>query len=122
MLQARNWAIRHAGLLERAYRLFVPVLRSLRPLTGVIGYQRLEKPMARIESVLKGFLFGCKMCGQCTLSLTGMSCWKNCPKGAFQPLVHAITFLALEVVLGGSSKKLNLLYSNIAFVRVWGRH
>jgi len=81
MLQARNWAIRHAGFLEQAYRLFMPVLRSLRPLIGVIGYQRMEKPMARIESALKGFLFDCKMCGQCTLSLTGMSCWNNCPKG-----------------------------------------
>jgi len=29
---------------------------------------------------LKGLLFDCKMCGQCVLSSTGMSCPMNCPK------------------------------------------
>jgi hypothetical protein len=32
------------------------------------------------EQVAKGFLFDCKMCGQCALSGTGMSCSMNCPK------------------------------------------
>lgn len=80
MLLARKWAVQHAGLLERTYHLFERVLKSLRPLMRVLGRQRLEKPMARLESAVKGFFFDCKMCGQCTLSATGMSCWKNCPK------------------------------------------
>jgi len=46
----------------------------------VIGYERLEKPVAIIERNVKGFLFDCRMCGQCVLSSTGMSCPMNCPK------------------------------------------
>ena len=33
-----------------------------------------------MEKHIKGFLFDCKMCGQCVLSSTGMSCPMNCPK------------------------------------------
>jgi len=29
---------------------------------------------------VKSFLFDCRMCGQCALSDTGMSCPMNCPK------------------------------------------
>ena len=44
------------------------------------GYERLEKPVAMVEKFSKEFLFDCKMCGQCALSSTGMSCSMNCPK------------------------------------------
>lgn len=81
MLMARKFAIRHAGLLEQSYRLFEPALRAMHPLVRAVGQQRLEKPVARVEGAIKSFLFDCQMCGQCTLSVTGMSCWKNCPKG-----------------------------------------
>ena len=33
-----------------------------------------------VEKFSKEFLFDCKMCGQCALSSTGMSCSMNCPK------------------------------------------
>jgi hypothetical protein len=46
----------------------------------VFGDERLERPFAAIERGTKGFLFDCKMCGQCVLSSTGMSCPMNCPK------------------------------------------
>ena len=36
--------------------------------------------MARVEKSVKGLLFDCRMCGQCILSSTGMSCPMNCPK------------------------------------------
>ncbi len=36
--------------------------------------------MAAVERTVKGFLFDCRMCGQCILSSTGMSCPMNCPK------------------------------------------
>ena len=52
----------------------------LRPLMRVFGDERLERPFAAIERGTKGFLFDCKMCGQCVLSSTGMSCPMNCPK------------------------------------------
>jgi len=80
MLVMRKWAVRHAGLLERAYRALAGTLRALRPLGRAIGLRRLEKPMAGVEHAIKGFLFDCKMCGRCALSVTGMSCPMNCPK------------------------------------------
>ncbi len=52
----------------------------LAPLFRVIGYQRLERPFVAVERGVKGLLFDCKMCGQCVLSSTGMSCPMNCPK------------------------------------------
>jgi len=33
-----------------------------------------------VERSVKGLLFDCRMCGQCILSSTGMSCPMNCPK------------------------------------------
>lgn len=53
---------------------------KLHPLWNTIGYDRLEKPVATLERWIKGFLFDCRMCGQCVLSSTGMSCPMNCPK------------------------------------------
>ena len=81
MLIMRRWAVRHAGLLERAYAALAAVLRALRPLASAIGLERLQKPMARVERAIKGFLFDCTMCGRCALSVSGMSCPMNCPKG-----------------------------------------
>jgi len=40
----------------------------------------LETPVAAIERWVKGLLFDCRMCGQCALGATGMSCPMNCPK------------------------------------------
>jgi len=80
MLAMRKWAVRHAGLLERAYRALAWSLRAMLPIGRVIGLQRLERPMAKAEGAIKGFLFDCKMCGRCSLSVTGMSCPMNCPK------------------------------------------
>ena len=56
------------------------LLVSLHPLMRWIGYQRLERPTAAVERSVKGLLFDCRMCGQCILSSTGMSCPMNCPK------------------------------------------
>lgn len=53
---------------------------ALDPLFEKIGYNRVERPVALIERGVKGLLFDCKMCGQCVLSSTGMSCPMNCPK------------------------------------------
>jgi len=62
------------------YRGFEAVLVALAPLWKLIGYERLERPAAAIERGVKGLLFDCRMCGQCILSSTGMSCPMNCPK------------------------------------------
>ncbi len=80
MYGVRLWSVRHARGLNRFYNGFERVLVALAPLLRAIGYQRLEGPVAAVERGVKGLLFDCKMCGQCVLSSTGMSCPMNCPK------------------------------------------
>jgi hypothetical protein len=80
MYAVRLWSVRHARGLNAFYRAFEATLVRLNPLWRAIGYERLERPMAAVERQVKGFLFDCRMCGQCILSSTGMSCPMNCPK------------------------------------------
>ena len=80
MLAVRHWSVRHARGLETFYAAFERAFVAMHPLWKSIGYERLEKPMAGVEKVVKGFMFDCQMCGQCALSSTGMSCPMNCPK------------------------------------------
>lgn len=80
MYRMRQWSVRHAAALNGVYRCLEATLVSLAPLWRAIGYRRLEKPMAGVERAVKGFFFDCRMCGQCVLSSTGMSCPMNCPK------------------------------------------
>ncbi len=80
MYAVRKWSVRHARLFERIYEWFEPLLVRLHPFWNWVGYSRIERPVSFIEKNLKGFLFDCRMCGQCALSSTGMSCPMNCPK------------------------------------------
>jgi hypothetical protein len=81
MYRVRLWSVRHARGLNLLYRILENLLVALRPLARVLGGgERLERPMAAVERGVKGFMFDCKMCGQCVLSSTGMSCPMNCPK------------------------------------------
>ncbi len=80
MRAARRWSVRHAAFLDGLYGRFEWVLFLIRPLAGLIGYKRLERPVVVVERHIKGALFDCQMCGQCALSHTGMSCPMNCPK------------------------------------------
>lgn len=80
MYAVRRWSVRHARLLEAIYSRLEPVMVSLHPFLDKLGYARVERPVAAIERWAKGFLFDCRMCGQCVLSTTGMSCPMNCPK------------------------------------------
>lgn len=80
MYALRQWSVRHARGLNAFYRGFESALVWLHPVFRRIGYQRLERPVARVEKTVKGLLFDCRMCGQCILSSTGMSCPMNCPK------------------------------------------
>jgi hypothetical protein len=77
----RLWSVRHACGLAAFYRRFEGLLRALHPLFARIGYARLERPVATVERAVKSTLFDCRMCGQCVLSATGLSCPMNCPKG-----------------------------------------
>jgi len=76
----RRFAVRHSRLFESIYAVVERVMVGLDPAFSRIGYNRLERPVALVEKTVKGLLFDCKMCGQCALSSTGMSCPMNCPK------------------------------------------
>lgn len=76
----RLWSVRNAALFEKVYNLLADVLLKLHPLWNAIGYHRVERPVVVVEKMVKSFLFDCRMCGQCALSDTGMSCPMNCPK------------------------------------------
>ena len=80
MYALRRWSVRHARGLNWFYLRLERLLVFCSPLWRLIGYQRIERPVAAVERVVKGALFDCKMCGQCVLSATGMSCPMNCPK------------------------------------------
>jgi hypothetical protein len=65
-------------LLEAAYeatrQLLQPFQSWLRP------GSRVERVFAGVEKISKGALFDCRMCGQCVLHSTGMTCPMTCPK------------------------------------------
>ncbi len=77
----RTWSVRHSALMERLYKRFEAVIAAAAPGLARLGVGRLERPVAALEAGVKGFLFDCRMCGDCVLSKTGMSCPMNCPKG-----------------------------------------
>lgn len=76
----RAFSVRHARAMERLYDRFERALKRLAPAVARVGSDRLERPVAAVERAVKGVLFDCRMCGQCVLSSTGMSCPMNCPK------------------------------------------
>jgi len=80
MYAVRRFAVRHSRFFEGFYHAFERVMIGLDPLFSAIGYERIERPVAFAERHIKGLLFDCKMCGQCVLSSSGMSCPMNCPK------------------------------------------
>jgi hypothetical protein len=80
MQAVRLWSVRHAGFWEAFYRRFEWAYVAAGPLLKRVGFERLEAPVAAVERNVKGLLFDCRMCGQCILSSTGMSCPMNCPK------------------------------------------
>ncbi len=65
-------------LLEVAYLVartaLTPMRRWLRPGGSV------ERALVAGEKLTKGPLFDCRMCGQCILHMTGMTCPMTCPK------------------------------------------
>jgi hypothetical protein len=80
MYAVRLWSVRHARGLHAFYGGFEALLLHLNGLFRALGYARIERPTAAVEKAVKGLLFDCRMCGQCVLSSTGMSCPMNCPK------------------------------------------
>ena len=69
-----------AGLLYRIQRSLAPNA-FYRWLAGWLeGSGARYRIFAASEKAIKGGLFGCRMCGQCTLPVTGYTCPMTCPK------------------------------------------
>ncbi|HJL69438.1 MAG: methylenetetrahydrofolate reductase C-terminal domain-containing protein [Anaerolineales bacterium] len=65
-------------LLEGAYRRSRRILRPFR--RWMVPGSKVEIVFVAVERMLKGFIFDCRMCGQCVLHSAGMTCPMNCPK------------------------------------------
>ena len=80
MRRVRHWSLNNARWLRWVYLGLESCLVMVHPLLRRLGYQRLDAGFARVEKLIKGFLFDSQSCGQCTLGETGMACPMNCPK------------------------------------------
>jgi len=80
MKALRLWSVRHAGALERVYDAFMRLAPRLRRPVALLGRERAERLILPVEHIIKGGFFDCRLCGQCTLSSSGMACPMNCPK------------------------------------------
>ncbi|NJD09864.1 MAG: hypothetical protein FIB01_05260 [Gemmatimonadetes bacterium] len=65
-------------LLEAAYDVTAAALRRVRRL--LVPGSGAARFVAWTERVGKGAIFDCRMCGQCVLHATGMTCPMTCPK------------------------------------------
>lgn len=73
-----RWLQDHPHLLEIAYQL---VERGLQPLKNLlVPTSSIEPIFINLEIISKGAVFDCRMCGQCILHSTGMTCPMTCPK------------------------------------------
>ncbi len=70
----------HPRLLEYAYAGTARFARWCAPLLQRLGTHRLERFVRGPEEVGKRWVFDCRMCGQCILHETGMTCPMTCPK------------------------------------------
>jgi hypothetical protein len=63
-----------------AYRSTHRLFQWLNPVIKRLGYGRVERWITPGEELSKQVLFDCRMCGQCILHSTGMTCPMTCPK------------------------------------------
>jgi hypothetical protein len=67
-------------LLEQAFRFQYWAFMRIRGLLAWIGFDRVDRWIHVPEEFSKKLLFDCRMCGQCVLHSTGMTCPMTCPK------------------------------------------
>lgn len=69
---------KYPHFLELTYAATRQLLRPFRHWLKPGGW--VESFLIRAERVGKGIVFDCRMCGQCVLHVTGMTCPMTCPK------------------------------------------
>ncbi len=70
----------HPRLLAVGYRANHWIAMRLRFLIRLLGAERLARWLYVPEEFSKRRIFDCRMCGQCILHSTGMTCPMTCPK------------------------------------------
>jgi hypothetical protein len=75
-----SWLQNYPHFLETLYLLTSRLLKFIDPLLSRIGYNRVDHLLRPVEDISKSILFDCRMCGQCILHSTGMTCPMTCPK------------------------------------------
>jgi hypothetical protein len=70
----------HPAFLEKLYGWTHTAVSNLDPLIQRIGYHRANRWLKGGEEWTKRAIFDCRMCGQCILHSTGMTCPMSCPK------------------------------------------
>ena len=79
-MSLQSWLQAHPRLLERAYDLTHRLFTWADPLIRRVGYTRADRWLRPLEKPAKELVFDCRMCGQCILHSTGMTCPMTCPK------------------------------------------
>ena len=80
MYRMRTWSVHNARQLKALYAGVEWLLLRVEPLLRWVGYERLDRPFARVEKLTKGFFLDSQGCGQCIVAFTGLACPMNCPK------------------------------------------
>jgi len=70
----------HPRMLAVGYRANHWIAMKLRFLIRLLGAERLARWLYALEEFSKRRIFDCRMCGQCILHATGMTCPMTCPK------------------------------------------
>lgn len=79
-MSIRSWIQDRARALEVVYSFTERLFRRLDSLFERVGYARVERVILPPEKISKELVFDCRMCGQCILHSTGMTCPMTCPK------------------------------------------
>jgi len=75
-----SWLRNRPRSLELAYQATHHLFKWLDPILVRFGYGRTERWLRPAEELSKKIIFDCRMCGQCILHSTGMTCPMTCPK------------------------------------------
>ncbi len=104
-MSLRSWLQDRPHTLEIAYQLAERAFLWLDPLFAQLGYDRLQRAILPAEDLAKKLMFDCRMCGQCILHSTGMTCPMTCPKhlrngpcGGVRPNGHCEVKLKMKCV------------------------
>ena len=79
-MSLRSGLQNHPALLVIAWKATEGLLGLLRRPFARLGVERASRWVKPVEKPVKRLLFDCRMCGQCVLHYTGMTCPMTCPK------------------------------------------